>query len=151
MRHLVSAGKWDRFPSHSTQGENVFTLAITAAAAFNLVCSGTYASKSMSQDDSEPYQAIYRVDLETNRYCSRDCKVVKSIARVEATSIIFEEEKTDTVREQRSFVDRVDRLTGEHFSTLSNRSSFLGLMLLSWDGKCEKADFTGFPTFDTKF
>jgi hypothetical protein len=65
--------------------------------------------------------------------------------------ITLQDERSDTPSEKRLHVETVNRETGRHYILDNSDSRDLGIMLMKWEGQCEKAPFTGFPEFKTKF
>jgi hypothetical protein len=123
---------------------------LAAAAAFNLVCSGTLSTDSFYKKDTEPFTLTLRVDLDRKKYCENECRALLDIQEVQPTSIKLKSENIDTPRE-RLFVDiSVNRETGK-YSGLSTSGFRQGILILKWDGQCERQGFTGFPEFQTKF
>lgn len=128
------------------------TIAATAGA-FNLICSGlvtTYEDKK-----GQPYTDTYRVNLETNKWCQEDCSKVLDIHEVDPNRITFVESLEDTSQGYRKKSDWVDRTTGQH-SIFYSRKMYMrhgrNISFFSVNkGRCEKAEFTGFPTYETKF
>jgi hypothetical protein len=126
--------------------------AATDPAQFNLVCSGTLTTESLALGKkSEPYSYTYRFDLKSNKYCEGECKATRAILRVDPTVITLADEKTDTPSERSIHAETIDRETGRHYILRNTDSNDLGIMLMKWEGQCEKAPFTGFPEFKTKF
>jgi hypothetical protein len=126
--------------------------AAAASAAFNLVCTGSITTQSLALGEkSEPYSYTYRIDLKANRYCESDCRSPRPIFKVDPTVITLQDERSDTPSEKRLHVETVNRETGRHYILDNSDSRDLGIMLMKWEGQCEKAPFTGFPEFKTKF
>jgi hypothetical protein len=127
-------------------------VAVAAAAAFNLVCTGTVESEDIfSGKQIEPYSYTYRIDLATKRWCDGECLAPKDIAAVLPTALILSPKRdieTPTVKDFRD--GSIDRRTGRH-SILSSSGRGRSILLMKWEGQCEKQPFTGFPKFDTKF
>jgi hypothetical protein len=124
----------------------VAAAAVAAAAAFNLVCSGTIAAGSMSDlvnpQKKTPIEVVYRIDLHEGRYCTGDCASTLPIYRVTDAQIVFQfSEDKDAGTDS---LEMVNRESGEYLS----RSRFFGLTppaFIMTQGTCEKARFTGFP------
>lgn len=123
---------------------------LAAAAAFNLVCSGTFSHQGYQNQGSEPYNRTLRVDLDRKKYCEAECKALFDIASVQPTQITLKKEQIDTPRERRFVDETIDRETGRH-SGLSTSGVGSRRLIMKWEGKCERQAFTGFPEFRTKF
>lgn len=116
---------------------------------FNLDCSGNVVIDDIFGTKSETYHSIYRLDLDRGLWCDGDCKATHSFASVQPTQIELEHTETDT---DLSF-DRINRETGEH-SILMAHNDVLdrrSVRTMKWSGECKRLDFTGFPSFETKF
>jgi hypothetical protein len=122
-----------------------------AAAAFNLVCSGTYTSNIDTGKPSRPYQYVYRLDLGAKKWCDGECKVQRPIAKIDPTVLTLVDERTDSLDRKGFAKETIDRETGRHSIERNSTSRLVGLILITWEGQCEKAAFTGFPEFKTKF
>jgi hypothetical protein len=118
---------------------------------FDLVCSGTLESHSITGDESKPYSYRYRFDLAQNKWCEGACKAPRDILRLAPTQITLADEKTDTVREHAYRSVTIDRETGRHSILSTSNSRFTGPITMKWEGQCEKQPFSGFPEFETKF
>ena len=115
------------------------TAALTAAAAaFNLVCTGTQAtSQALAPPTSSlPFSVVYRVDLERGRWCSGDCSSTNPFYSVTVGEIVFRSQTEETVR----YVTKVNRESGAYTDAL-----LVGDRLMITTGKCVKAPFTGLP------
>lgn len=122
-----------------------------AAATFNLICSGTLTTESFYSKESKPYRYEYRIDLEQKKWCSEDCKVIREIADVQPTRLVLEPpQDVNTVTEKKFSSGYIDRETGRH-SVFASSGRRADIIMLNWEGQCEKAPFTGFPAFETKF
>lgn len=117
-----------------------------AAAAFNLTCTGTVKHLGVAPEE-KPFSRTIVLDLDARKWCEDDCKSVYDIQDIQSTSIMLVEDAKVTPGvgrySQRKFVNRE---TGTYSATLDGYGS-----LSIYTGKCEKADFTGFPKFETKF
>ncbi|WP_037492765.1 hypothetical protein [Sphingomonas sp. PAMC 26605] len=127
--------------------------AITSMMAFNLVCSGTTTTEYVARSSSEPYSAIYRVDLDRSEFCEGVCEAPRKIYRVEPTELLLELSDNPDGMVRSSFLNQVDRRTGEQRIDQTNQESddHDVMWIVRSRGHCEKAPFTGFPKFDTKF
>lgn len=129
----------------------IYSAAVAAAAAFNLVCSGTVTTESVFDGKtSKPYEYTYRIDLNAKKYCTDECIGLRDIADIQPMQITLSETKVDTPREHHWSYMRIDRGTGAH-KGVSASGVRASRMILEWNGTCEKSEFTGFPTFETKF
>lgn len=124
---------------------------LAAAAAFNLVCSGTQTIVDDVGKEVKTYLITYRVDLDRGIYCEQDCKEQRRLADVQPTTLYLHREKDDDPVNYKDFTEQVDRETGAHRVYRRTRSGFAGWMTLERGGRCERAAFTGLPKFETKF
>lgn len=126
---------------------------MAVAAAFNLICTGTMTSRSIAGEKSEPFEHIYRIDLDRQLWCESDCKTQREIFAVQPTSITLQSVDKDTPSVRQMISTTIDRETGEFRSLVTDqipgRSSTI--IILKWAGKCERQPFTGFPKVETKF
>lgn len=122
----------------------MLTFALQTVAAFNLVCTGTYqhvpvASLPMPPPaGGTPFTIIYRVDLESRRYCADTCTTTEALASVTDTMITFR--LYPLGNEASGDVSSVNRETGMYTSVL-----IIGSGAIVSQGTCERAPFTGFP------
>ena len=127
-------------------------LALAAAAAFNLVCSGVAEKRDINGTRSEPYSITYRIDLTARLWCSgpdEDCKTPEKLTDVNALFIVFSDTTTDTPTKYFRYVDLVNRETGEHkFLSVYSRDA---PRTTSKTGQCTRAPFTGFTRVLPKF
>lgn len=129
-------------------------IAAAQATQFNLLCSGTLTSSSvLNAERVEPYSSLYRIDLATQKWCEAECKALHDISSIQPAQLTLEERKTDTLSEKSLFLNMIDRETGAHkvLVTSSTPRDRLSARSLHWEGTCEPAPFTGFPTLTTKF
>jgi hypothetical protein len=126
--------------------------AAAAAAAFNLVCSGTISTEDYSgPKPPEPYRYEYRIDLDAKKWCESDCPVLHDVAAAQATAIMLEPRKdVDTPTRREFYLGEIDRVTGRH-SIISTSGRGAGILIMKWEGRCESAPFSGFPKHETKF
>lgn len=124
-----------------------------ADGSFNLVCTGTQKTMSMAPDEIVSYTDVYRIDLDNKKWCEAECKAVHDIASVQPTVIVLAESKVDTPSERSMVLHSIDRETGAHSftSTYSNPRYRLQSLLIRSTGQCQRAPFSGFPKFETKF
>lgn len=118
--------------------------------AFNLTCSGTLRTQTIEGIREEPYRTVYRIDLARNKYCEEDCRALHDIANVGPTAIQLEESDVDTPRRRSHTSNLINRETGEH-RAMGASGLRESIIILNWQGTCERSDFTGFPTFPTRF
>lgn len=123
------------------------------AATFNLVCTGTSTSESMMGKEVEPYSYEYRFDLAKGVYCEGECKATRPVKRIDPTTIYLSDETKDNLSSHEVESNRIDRETGSQsiLYTRRSRTDRFDLMIMKWQGQCEKRPFTGFPAFETKF
>lgn len=128
-------------------------LAAAAAAAFNLICSGTTEKTDINGSRSEPYSVTYRVDTSAKLWCTDEgdaCKAPQKLAEISAAFITFSDTTTDTPQEYFRYVDQVNRETGRHQSlTTSGRGEFI--RITKQEGQCQPAPFAGFTKAKPKF
>lgn len=133
----------------------ILLLALAASAPnqqFNLVCAGTFTRESVDLGKKvEPYRFVYRFDLAANKWCDGECKGTRGILRVGPTQITLTDENTDTPREKKYRSEFIDRETGRHSTMMTTNSRMLGFYVLRWEGHCDPAPFSGFPTGKVKF
>ncbi|HYI48425.1 MAG TPA: hypothetical protein VEX35_08180 [Allosphingosinicella sp.] len=116
----------------------MIALALQTAAAFNLVCTVTFAGT-----DSRPTPLIIRVDLDARRFCLDQCVQTNPIVSVTDSEIIFQ----NGVSEASGILIR--RVVGgesrRYYASL--RSEYPGRVIeTSSTGTCAAAPFTGFPS-----
>ena len=119
-------------------------LAAVALGAFNLVCTGTQYMDGSKK--GKAYEITYRVSLDEGKWCENSCSKISEFASLEDNRISFNNERIDTPRERRISNIWVSRVTGEYRHFYRSLYGFFEIK-----GQCEKADFTGFPTYKTKF
>lgn len=126
--------------------------AAAAAMTFNLVCTGTLTTETFYQGrQTEPYRYEYRIDLAQRKYCDGECRALRDIAEIQPTVIILEPNRDiNTVTERQFHMESINRETGRH-SILHTSGRREQIMIMSWAGQCERAPFSGFPTFQTRF
>lgn len=114
--------------------------ALTALAAFNLICTGTLRTGpiglAMPEAGGEPYTITYRVDLASNLWCSDECASLEPIVLVTDTELLLREAHVPSGG--RTTI--VGRLVGLFADT-----SIDGNIATLRSGRCEQAPFTGFP------
>lgn len=124
--------------------------AATVASTFNLVCTGEVQSFGGGEPRAEPFETVYRIDLERGVWCQGECSEQKPLAKVTGTTITFEDDLTEGVTSRTERTSMVSRETGEYIAqTIMLMGS--GKLSLYYSGKCETAPFTGFPEFETRF
>jgi hypothetical protein len=131
----------------------MINIAVAAAMTMNLLCAGTLDSESIAGSTSKPFNTTFRIDLDKKIYCDDECKATHPLADVLPTTIVFDKKDVDGLTERSMTSLSVNRETGEYtglytYSDPRNRASVL---IMKWKGQCTKQDFTGFPTFTTKF
>lgn len=127
-------------------------LAAAAAATFNLVCTGTIESESFyGGKKTEPYSYTYRLNLDSKKWCEQDCKVLHHIADVQPGVLVLSPRKDiDTATRKEFTSGEINRETGRQ-TILATSGRRDGILIMKWEGQCEKAPFSGFPTLSTKF
>lgn len=129
------------------------SMALAAAAAFNLVCSGTMTAETIAGNKREPYTAIYRVDLDRQLWCESECRAHHPIQSVQPGSLTLHSDEVDSPSEKSSMLNQIDRVTGKHLITSTKKTygRFAMIIIMKYDGQCERQPFTGFPEIETKF
>lgn len=125
----------------------------TAAATFNLLCSGMIATTSLTGTDEKPFEVEYRLDLNKKLYCEATCPAHRAIVDIQPVSITLDDKKVDTLSEQSTMSMRINRedgsISGLYTYRIPRRAD--SILMMKWTGKCEKRPFSGFPAFETKF
>jgi hypothetical protein len=128
-------------------------LAVAAAAAFNLICTGTTEKSDYNGSKSEPYSVTYRVDTASHLWCDNDsegCKTPRPVADINAVTIKFIDTTTDKPDQYFRYVVQVNREDGQHqVLTISGRGA--AIRIAKQSGHCEPALFTGFSKANPKF
>lgn len=130
----------------------MYAAAVAAAAAFNLVCSGTITTTSLEKHgETQPYSYTYRVDLGKKKFCESACTAIRDIYEIQPGFIQLEKPvDIDTVTEKRFDNGEIDRQTG-HQQILMTSGREADILIMKWDGNCVKRPFSGFPQIETKF
>lgn len=118
-------------------------IAAAAAAAFNLNCAGNLR---VSGGSPEPFSTVIHVDLDKNKWCADSCKAIFDISKVDPGSLKLEDSSQVWPTGKRTRLLAVNRETGAYYDEIRSNGD-----LLSYTGTCEKAEFTGFPSVETKF
>ena len=126
---------------------------LAAAATFNLTCTGTMESKTIFGEETEPYSYTYRMDLDAQKWCDGECKALFPIHAIHPTEIELQYDKSSSPSEEKLTANSIDRETGRQsiLATSKNPRDPRSILIIKWEGMCEKSDFTGFPKFETKF
>ncbi|MEN3749907.1 hypothetical protein TPR58_22230 [Sphingomonas sp. HF-S3] len=112
------------------------SVAVQGLLAFNLICTGQTTFKG----EVHPFLNVIRVDLKSGRFCEQDCKLIKPLARVISTELVFEDRDADGVFWNMRYI----RETGTYFSEV--RMQVGSSEIARWDaGSCKRGAFTGFP------
>lgn len=126
--------------------------ALAQSDQFNLRCKGMTTSSTSAARKTEPYETLYRIDLAQKKWCENDCPALYNIASVQPTQITLQDDKQDTPSEQSQSSNFIIRTTGKHHALSSAKYRDLGiLVLISWDGQCQREDFSGFPPHSTMY
>lgn len=116
-----------------------FSLALAAAAAFNLVCPVTQTA--YVPGNPKPFETkfthIIRVDLDARRFCEAECEETMPIASILEEDIVFR----GSDRATSGTFEAVNRESGKYFF---NALYGPGSMTFR-AGTCSVAPFTGFP------
>lgn len=124
-----------------------------SVATFNLNCTGSFTTKSLFSDSTESYNYVYRLDMDKKIYCDGECKAQRPIFEISPTQITMRSSKVDSPSERSLNFESIDRENGQHLitTTFSDPRDRNSVLIMKWAGKCEKAPFSGFPKFETKF
>jgi nitrate reductase NapAB chaperone NapD len=112
------------------------------AATFNLVCSGSgltvIGAEPNTKTTEKDFNLVYRIDLDSRRYCIDKCESTSKLEAVTSTELVFK-----FVNESETFSSyvKVNRESGAYLSTFK-----MGQVTSMQFGKCVPAPFTGFPT-----
>lgn len=129
---------------------NYLLLAAAAAAqAFNLNCTGTLSYSSPIA--FEPFSVAYRVDLSHKKWCEGECRRTFDFVEISPSRLTFTKEREQTLWGPIITITSVDRVTGEYRSFRGYGSRSSDNRARAWEGKCERAPFTGLPRVTTKF
>lgn len=128
-------------------------LAAAAAAAFNLICSGTTEKTDYNGSRSEPYTVTYRVDTAAGLWCKNDeeaCKAPQKITNINIATIKFIDTTIDTSAQYFLYIEQVNRESGLHQTlTIGGRSALI--RIVKQEGHCAPAEFSGFSKANPKF
>ena len=116
-----------------------------AAAAFDLLCSGTTTIGTLGhsgEESTKPFSETYRVDLGSKRWCFGGCTETHPIYEVTPERIVFERDERGELNDTLSFVSREN---GAFFWRY--RGGFVGtdVYVIVQQGKCERRPFSRFP------
>lgn len=115
--------------------------------AFNLSCTGTVKHLGGATPEEKPFARTIVVDLDAKKWCEDDCKSVYDIQDIQPAGLMLVEDTKVTPGVGRYFQRKfVNRETGAYSATLDGYGS-----LTIYSGKCEKAEFTGFPEIPARF
>ena len=111
------------------------------AATFNLVCSGSgltvVGDGPTAKTTDDPFTMVYRIDLDTRRYCFDKCESTSQLEAVTDTELVF---KQLNESERLWSHVKVNRESGAYFAQFR-----MGQLFSMRSGKCVPAPFTGFP------
>jgi hypothetical protein len=116
--------------------------ALQAAAAFNLVCTGTYTTEpsfatGAAASAEAPFTIIYRIDLDRALYCAGDCVLLEPLAEVTDNEILLRNSAILSGFEDGTVI-AWNRGTGQYIGRA------VGVNTVRYFGRCERAPFTGF-------
>lgn len=115
---------------------------LLALAAFNLVCTGTQMSAPNLAEGSkltnEPFREVYRVNLDSRRWCRDECAQTWALAGLSDT-IISVEDASDYAATPVTF-STVNRESGI-YRTLHRDA----VSIVMRRGSCKRASFSGLP------
>lgn len=118
-------------------------IALAAAAAFNLFCTGEAESLSIGFSETKAYSTTFRVDLESEQWCQDECRAVNKIARIEPARLVLRDVDEETERREYHLTETLNRETGEHSLTERHKYERRDTAVFK-AGKCEVQPFTGF-------
>lgn len=124
--------------------------AAAAAAAFNLICTGTVQSTSATGRTATPYSMTYRIDLSQGKWCDGECAAPRDLARVLPTQLVLQDDNEDSPRRREMMVVQIDRDTGAH-RIFATSGIGVAAIVMRWEGRCQRAPFSGFPSPRTQF
>jgi len=86
-------------------------------SAFNLVCVGTvtWGDTDFPFRQTDPSETVFRVDLESRRYCRQPCGMSFPIASISDSEIVFNDVR-EGLGTNGAFVARMDRQSGRYSS-----------------------------------
>ncbi len=106
---------------------------------FDLLCAGALEGNP-SSEASQDYH--FRVNLESNEWCSGECEVIQSVEGVDADQITLVDEINppflEVIRYQRASGNFIHIIEGEYQPGVATASQ-------SYTGECQVVAFTGFP------
>ena len=122
-------------------------VATQAAAAdqFDLICTGKHWRIPAGLD--RPIVVRYRLDLPANKWCKGDCTSTEPFAKVRDDMIDFVDLPEKFPGDDRQS-DWVNRLNGMWMESEFRAG---GAVYSRSEGRCEIADFSGFPVPHRKF
>lgn len=109
--------------------------ALQIAAAFNLVCTGSYVTHG-DEATRRPFSQTFRIDLEKKQWCMGDCQ--------ETRDIYLLAPRTITLQLYAEGDDYGVTVLNRESGTMTNRSSQKGVASAG-EATCERQPFTGFP------
>lgn len=119
--------------------------ALAAAAAFNLICTGTTTFRKLDlgpDDRTTQFSEVFRVDLSQKRWCYRECTSTNAFVEITPTRLVFEREDRGAYDDTVTFVNRENGVFASRIrSGIIGSAVFVTLM----EGTCVRAKFTGFP------
>jgi hypothetical protein len=118
----------------------LLTLALQAALAFNLSCTGTERAGplglALPDSAATPFEASYRIDLDQRRWCSDACEATEEVGDIVLAQILLR----DRHSAEGSHVIIFNPATGLLTDTLNQ-----GDRMVLRRATCTREDFTGFP------
>jgi hypothetical protein len=118
----------------------LLAIALQAALAFNLVCTGTERAGPLGlaipESAATPFEISYRIDLDLRRWCSDACAETEAVGDVVLARILLRDRHSP----EGSHVITFDPATGRLTDTLNHNDR----MVLR-HATCSRADFSGFP------
>jgi hypothetical protein len=121
-------------------------VAATTAGAFNLTCTGTLKVDSAGAETiSTPYTYVYRIDLDHEKWCDGECRSQRDFPNVSAKYLLLEDINAASGDTRDVTKVWIDRGTGEHHAVAAEGKG-KDAYLMTWSGKCEQTEFSGFPS-----
>jgi hypothetical protein len=107
------------------------------SAAFDLWCEGTETKTSKAGFQEISYKRLYRINLESRRYCDGECATTQVLAKVDPYRITFYDSYGPTGYGSEKFINREN---GELVEMALRADGTRGVL-----AKCERRSFSGFP------
>ncbi len=123
--------------------------AASQASQFDLVCSGERDTWTFAGDRIQPYEKRYRVDLDRMTWCEDACDQLFTVQFASQTYLSLHEFADSDGITPAALFNSVDLETGAHrieMSFMERARREETLVNESWQGTCQRAQFTEIPT-----